>query len=204
MFGLMVVKGLADNVLSDYLWARAILLVGEEAGRCGALPASARSRVCLLRASRPSLPDGDPPCRGSPPGLRLLMWPCAFVGWQCPQLHRRMTPCSSPSLPAGPTIATAGLALQVPLAVLLDALLRSPAWLSHAGSAVLTMLGGAIVLVGFFGVNAAGEDDEKTRHVVWEERQQVGDAHSDALQRARRTAAASHAWSRPSTAVTGS
>ncbi|KAL4458711.1 hypothetical protein ABPG75_013576 [Micractinium tetrahymenae] len=103
VFGLMVVKGLADNVLSDYLWARAILLVG-------------------------------------------------------------------------PTIATAGLALQVPLAVLLDALLRSPAWLAHAGSAVLTLLGGAVVLAGFFGVNAAGEDDEKTRHSAWEERQ-------DALQR---------------------
>lgn len=71
-------------------------------------------------------------------------------------------------------MATAGLALQVPLAVALDALLRSPAWLHHAGSAVLTMLGGGIVLVGFFGVNASGEDDEKTRHSLWEERQQVG------------------------------
>ena len=28
VFGLMVAKGLLDNVLSDYLWARAILLVG--------------------------------------------------------------------------------------------------------------------------------------------------------------------------------
>ncbi|PSC71079.1 putative vacuolar membrane [Micractinium conductrix] len=98
VFGLMVAKGLADNVLSDYLWARAILLLG-------------------------------------------------------------------------PTIATSGLALQVPLAVALDAALRSPAWLSHAGSTVLTLLGGAAVLAGFFGVNAAGEDDEKTRHALWEERQ---------------------------------
>ncbi len=31
-FGLMVGKGLLDNVLSDYLWARAILLVGEWGG----------------------------------------------------------------------------------------------------------------------------------------------------------------------------
>jgi len=76
-------------------------------------------------------------------------------------------------LPAGPTIATAGLALQVPLAVLLDALLRSPAWLSHMGGTVLTMMGGVAVLVGFFGLNAAGEDDEKTRHTLWEERQEV-------------------------------
>ena len=51
--------------------------------------------------------------------------------------------------------------------------LRSPAWLSHAGSTVLTLVGGAIVLAGFFGVNAAGEDDEKTRHAAWEERQAV-------------------------------
>ena len=29
MLGAMVAKGLLDNVLSDYLWARAILLVGE-------------------------------------------------------------------------------------------------------------------------------------------------------------------------------
>jgi hypothetical protein len=78
-----------------------------------------------------------------------------------------------PALLAGPTVATAGLALQVPLAVLLDGLLRSPPWLSHAGSTVLTLAGGAVVLCGFFGVNAAGEDDEKTRHSLWEERQEV-------------------------------
>lgn len=83
----------------------------------------------------------------------------------------RCIPC--PRLPTGPTVATAGLALQVPLAVLLDGLLRSPAWLSHAGSTVLTLVGGTIVLAGFFGVNAAGEDDEKTRHAAWEERQAV-------------------------------
>jgi hypothetical protein len=29
-FGMVLAKGLLDNVLSDYLWARAILLVGEE------------------------------------------------------------------------------------------------------------------------------------------------------------------------------
>ena len=84
----------------------------------------------------------------------------------------RPAPCL-PALLAGPTVATAGLALQVPLAVLLDGLLRSPPWLSHAGSTVLTLAGGAVVLCGFFGVNAAGEDDEKTRHSLWEERQEV-------------------------------
>lgn len=70
-------------------------------------------------------------------------------------------------------MATAGLALQVPLAVTLEALLRSPAWLGHAGATVLTLLGGAIVLTGFFGVTASGEDDEKTRKHAWEERQQA-------------------------------
>lgn len=30
--GMVVAKGLLDNVLSDYLWARAILLVGELCG----------------------------------------------------------------------------------------------------------------------------------------------------------------------------
>ncbi len=75
---------------------------------------------------------------------------------------------------AGPTVATSSLALQVPLAVLLDALIHSPAWLSHAGSAVLTCLGAAAVLGSFFGVNAVGEDDEKTRHALWEAQQEVG------------------------------
>ena len=92
------------------------------------------------------------------------------------QLQRGVPPHAAPAPaphPAGPTVATSGLALQVPLAVLLEALLRSPTWLSHAGSTVLTLVGGAVVLVGFFGVNAAGEDDEKTRHAAWEERQAV-------------------------------
>ena len=34
VFGLMVAKGLLDNVLSDYLWARAILLVGACRSAC--------------------------------------------------------------------------------------------------------------------------------------------------------------------------
>jgi hypothetical protein len=61
----------------------------------------------------------------------------------------------------------------VPLAVVLDALLRHPSWLGSVGSAVLTMTGGVAVLAGFFGVNAAGEDDEKTRHALWEAQQEV-------------------------------
>jgi solute carrier family 35 protein F5 len=34
VFGLIVAKGLLDNVLSDYLWARAILLLGECRAGC--------------------------------------------------------------------------------------------------------------------------------------------------------------------------
>ena len=75
-FGAVVLKGLLDNVLSDYLWARAILLIG-------------------------------------------------------------------------PTLATAGLALQVPLALVADALLRAPAWLQAAGPFALTAAGAAAILAGF-------------------------------------------------------
>ncbi|KAL6766447.1 hypothetical protein ACKKBG_A36035 [Auxenochlorella protothecoides x Auxenochlorella symbiontica] len=76
VFWAIVAKGLLDNVLSDYLWARAILLIG-------------------------------------------------------------------------PTLATAGLSLQIPLAVTADALFRSPAWLRAFWPLVLTAAGGLTILVGF-------------------------------------------------------
>ncbi|GAB4821963.1 hypothetical protein N2152v2_009009 [Parachlorella kessleri] len=87
-FGLVVAKGLLDNVLSDYLWARAILLIG-------------------------------------------------------------------------PTVATAGLSMQIPFAVLLDVLFRSPAWLSRALPAVLTFTGGGLILAGFLGINLSSEEEAK-------------------------------------------
>lgn len=80
--GLTVVKGLFDNVLSDYLWARAVLLVG-------------------------------------------------------------------------PTLATVGLSVQVPMTVGVEVLFTHPAYLKRAGSAVLVLLGGVCVLVGFLGINLA-------------------------------------------------
>jgi len=86
VLGLIVIKGLADNVLSDYLWARAILLVG-------------------------------------------------------------------------PTAATAGLALQIPLAVLLDAVFGDPMWMRRAGSAVLTFIGAGVILTGFFGILIETKDN---------------------------------------------
>ena len=86
---------------------------------------------------------------------------------------RRHTPRPAPpSLPAtGPTIATGGLSMQVPLAVVLDAIVRSPPWLHSAGTAVLTFLGAAVILAGFFGLNSGEADDERGRAERWEERQ---------------------------------
>ncbi len=77
---LTIIKGLFDNVLSDYLWARAVLLIG-------------------------------------------------------------------------PTLATVGLSIQVPMTVAIEVLFTHPSYLQHAGSAVLVLLGGVCVLGGFFGIN---------------------------------------------------
>lgn len=87
IIGLTICKGLFDNVLSDYLWARAVLLIG-------------------------------------------------------------------------PTVATVGLSMQVPFAVVLDAIFKHPAWLSSASSAALTFVGAALVLTGFFGINVASAKAE--------------------------------------------
>ncbi len=64
---------------------------------------------------------------------------------------------------AGPTVATAGLSMQVPIAVVLDVLFRSPAWLGSVGPAVLTFAGGALILAGFFGINLSSEQEEQER-----------------------------------------
>jgi solute carrier family 35 protein F5 len=50
-FGLMVAKGLLDNVLSDYLWARAILLVGEAQGMQQHMPTGTLLPAALRRAA---------------------------------------------------------------------------------------------------------------------------------------------------------
>ena len=88
IFGLLVLKGCLDNVLSDYLWARSILLIG-------------------------------------------------------------------------PTLATSGLALQVPIAVVSDALISQPAWMGDLATILLTTIGGSVILGAFFGLNleSAGEED---------------------------------------------
>ncbi|DBA88033.1 TPA: hypothetical protein ACH3X1_005014 [Trebouxia sp. C0004] len=77
---LAVCKGLFDNVLSDYLWARAVLLLG-------------------------------------------------------------------------PTLATVGLSVQVPLAVAAEGIFGTPEWLHSHGSAAFMILGAIAVLMGFMGVS---------------------------------------------------
>ena len=66
---------------------------------------------------------------------------------------------------AGPTVATVGLSMQVPLAVTLDAIFKRPAWL-HSGTSATLMFGGAIlVLSGFFGISAERTNiEEKVPH----------------------------------------
>lgn len=63
---------------------------------------------------------------------------------------------------AGPTVATVGLSMQVPFAVIMDAIFKHPAWLSSASSAALTFIGATLVLTGFFGINvtSAKADEE--------------------------------------------
>lgn len=56
----------------------------------------------------------------------------------------------------GPTPATLGLSVQVPLATGVDAALGRPAWLSGAGPAALTLGGGALILAGFASITLAG------------------------------------------------
>ena len=97
--------GLFDNVLSDYLWARAVLLIGESA--LLRLPNSMSAVECLRQQS-----------------MRLT----------------------------GPTLATVGLSVQVPLAVAADGTLGNPPWLHSIASALLMVCGAVEVLVGFLGV----------------------------------------------------
>eukprot|EP01024_Parvocaulis_polyphysoides_P063950 TRINITY_DN7416_c0_g3_i1.p1 TRINITY_DN7416_c0_g3~~TRINITY_DN7416_c0_g3_i1.p1 ORF type:complete len:420 (+),score=27.89 TRINITY_DN7416_c0_g3_i1:40-1299(+) len=73
-------KGLLDNVLADYLWARAVLLIG-------------------------------------------------------------------------PTIATVGLSIQVPLSLVVDPMMGTPVWATDPMSILVTILGATLVLLGFYSIN---------------------------------------------------
>lgn len=78
--GLVLLEGVLDYVLADYLWARAVLLLG-------------------------------------------------------------------------PTIATLGLSIQIPMAAVADLFLGSPTWVRNGGTIAMTLLGTLLILVGFVEVN---------------------------------------------------
>lgn len=79
--GVMVcVKGLLDNVLSDFLWAKAVVLIG-------------------------------------------------------------------------PTIATVGLSMQWPIALVIDIVFIRPAWMDSVSSILLISFGSVLILLGFIGIN---------------------------------------------------
>ena len=105
--------GLFDNVLSDYLWARAVLLTGKPWG------------LLISNCSN----DGAA-------GFPLCCCSCLTASL-----------CF-----AGPTIATVGLSIQIPLAVLAEGSFQQPGWLHNHGSAALMILGALAVILGFLGV----------------------------------------------------
>ncbi len=53
--------------------------------------------------------------------------------------------------------------MQVPIAVLMDALFRDPGWKHSAWGAALTFAGGAVVLLGFFGIVWGGGGEAEGR-----------------------------------------
>ena len=62
---------------------------------------------------------------------------------------------------AGPTLATSGLALQVPIAIVSDALLKHPVWIQSSITIVCTLVGGAIIVAAFFGLNLKDLKEEE-------------------------------------------
>ena len=54
---------------------------------------------------------------------------------------------------AGPTVATVGLSIQVPMAVAAEGCFGKPAWLQSHSSAALMILGAIAVFSGFLGVS---------------------------------------------------
>ena len=101
--------GLFDNVLSDYLWAMSILLLGTDNTVAQKYNTATAVRLMIANAAH-----------------------------------------------SGPTIATLGLSLQVPLAVALDVLFGHPSYLESVLPAALTAGGAVLVLVGFCGITLQG------------------------------------------------
>lgn len=57
----------------------------------------------------------------------------------------------------GPTAATLGMNIQIPIATLGDLLLGHPHWQDSPAANALTVVGTVIILAGVFGINLAGE-----------------------------------------------
>lgn len=66
---------------------------------------------------------------------------------------------------AGPTLATSGLALQVPIAIVSDAIVKHPIWIQSAITITSTLVGGAIIVIAFFGLNLKERQEEEEETV---------------------------------------
>ena len=53
----------------------------------------------------------------------------------------------------GPTVASAGMAVQLPIAVFVEVLVGQAAWLHQALSACMMIGGGLVIIVGFLAVS---------------------------------------------------
>jgi solute carrier family 35 protein F5 len=56
----------------------------------------------------------------------------------------------------GPTIATLGLSVQIPVAAVVEAVIGHPKWLSSGAAMAMTLSGTALIMAGFVAGNLAG------------------------------------------------
>jgi len=56
----------------------------------------------------------------------------------------------------GPTIATLGLSVQIPVAAVVEALIGHPKWLSSGAAMAMTLSGTGLIMAGFVAGNLAG------------------------------------------------
>ena len=65
----------------------------------------------------------------------------------------------------GPTIATVGLSLQWPIALIIDAVFSQPTWMSNPLAMLLICLGSALIFVGFVGINFPSDSVNNDKNV---------------------------------------
>lgn len=56
----------------------------------------------------------------------------------------------------GPTVATLGLSVQIPVAAVVEVLIGVPKWLSNSRSIAMMLSGTGLIMVGFVAGNLAG------------------------------------------------